>query len=164
MSTSSWTWLAGSVDGNQKDIFGQKGIAAAPQTSHIGSRYGHSMTVNPSTGSILVFGGWNSGSTDMRYFDAIKCNVIFGLGQFNDIWQWDPVTRYWTWLSGVNPYVEEAVAEYGTKGVPSAANMPDGRLFSAVCVHSDSGTVYVFGGSGKNSHLLSGYKLFIICF
>ena len=51
----AWTWIAGNQTRNQVGVYGVKGLGAS--SNIIGARYGQTMAVYQSTGTILIFGG-----------------------------------------------------------------------------------------------------------
>jgi len=51
--------------------------------------------------------------------------------------------REWAWMSGSDQPITGSV--YGTRGVPDAANYPDGRLNSAMWADAN-GDIWIFGG------------------
>jgi Galactose oxidase, central domain len=64
----------------------------------------------------------------------------------NDLWQYDPTTRQWTWLNGSDTGTALA-GVYGSKGVAAPANIPGGR--SQATAWSDSlGSIWLLGGEG----------------
>jgi N-acetylneuraminic acid mutarotase len=70
------------------------------------------------------------------------------LYRFNDLWQYNPSTGNWTWVSGTNTGNPAGV--YGTKGVASATNAPGGRESAATWTDS-AGNLWLFGGFGLDS-------------
>jgi hypothetical protein len=73
-------------------------------------------------------------------------------GDLNDLWEFDPATKEWTWVSGANKVglYGGVAGVYGTLGVASASNVPGGRG-SAVSWTDSSGNFWLFGGDGSDS-------------
>ncbi len=76
----------------------------------------------------------------------------------NDLWEFNPSTSQWTWVSGaksvpcsVDPTTGVNVCAppsgtYGTLGVPASGNTPGGRAGASSWVDS-SGDLWIFGGT-----------------
>ena len=45
--------------------------------------------------------------------------------QFNDLWNFSPTSKMWTWVSGSSSGTTDGI--YGTEGVPDATNVPGSR-------------------------------------
>jgi hypothetical protein len=141
LSSGYWTWVSGSTDLNQIGIYGTKGVAApgnAPGARH------SSVSWIDSNGNLWLFGGVRSG------FDGRGIAVGY---TFNDLWEYNPSSGLWTWVSGSN--AENQFGVYGTKGVPDTNNMPGGRWGSNSWIDSN-GNFWLFGGAGKASDDYSG--------
>jgi len=103
-ATLEWTWMSGSSDSGVDGAYGRKGLAGP--AGGPGARYGAASWVD-SRGKLWLFGG-ERGNID-----------------FSDLWQYDPATRYWTWVSGSASHNQPGI--YGTKGIPDPANSPGAR-------------------------------------
>ena len=125
-STKEWTWVSGSNVANASSVYGTLETAAA--TNVPGARAG-SVSWTDSSGKLWLFGG--SG------------NTATANGYLNDLWQFDPTIKEWTWMSGSSTVNSSGV--YGSEGVPAANNVPGGRL-SAVGWIDGSGNFWLFGG------------------
>ncbi len=66
--------------------------------------------------------------------------------QLDDLWQFDPTTRAWTWLGGSNTGGSGTDAVFGTKGTPSASNIPGGRAYSNYWTDA-SANLWLFAGN-----------------
>ena len=84
-----------------------------------------------SSGNLWLFGGQGYGSSA-----AVN-------GDLNDLWEFSPSTKQWTWVSGGNDV--NAAGVYGTQGTPATSNIPGGRD-SAVGWVDASGNFWLFGG------------------
>ena len=63
----------------------------------------------------------------------------------NDLWQFDPVSKEWTWVNGSVSEVDTLVGVFGTKGVAAKQNQPGGRQY-ATSWRDASGKFWLFGG------------------
>ena len=136
-ATTQWTWMGGvSTFGTSETylgVYGTVGIPAA--TDSPGSRYG-SESWTDANGNLWLFGGYGVGSS-LGY-----------IGELNDLWEFNPSTFEWTWMSGTAR--TNALGIYGTLGAPSAANYPGGRQ-NGVSWTDNSGNFWLFGGEGFDS-------------
>jgi N-acetylneuraminic acid mutarotase len=64
----------------------------------------------------------------------------------NDLWKFDGTN--WTWFSGNDALNNKGI--YGTKGSSDPANIPGARAYS-ISWKDNSGNLWLFGGSGKDS-------------
>jgi hypothetical protein len=103
-ATLEWTWISGSSDSGADGVYGRKGLAGP--AGGPGARYGAASWAD-SRGKLWLFGG-ERGNID-----------------FSDLWQYDPATQYWTWVSGSSSHNQAGI--YGTKGIPDPANSPGAR-------------------------------------
>jgi N-acetylneuraminic acid mutarotase len=142
-STDEWTWISGSsTNANYtppSGVYGTLGVTSA--TNVPGARANASTWVD-SKGRLWLFGGGG--------LDSVGTN-----GNLNDLWQFNPATGWWTWISGnkISPWGENGdVGIYGTQGTPAAGNHPGGRN-SALSWTDSSGNLWLFGGSGSTSKI-----------
>jgi hypothetical protein len=123
---TTWMWVSGSnsttVDGN----YGTKGIASPSNVP--GARRGSTGWIDRD-GNFWLFGGdgWN--------------RVDHLHGTLNDLWKYDGTN--WTWMSGSDTYGDTGI--YGTKGIPSAANIPASREYCTSWI-DNAGDFWIFGG------------------
>ncbi len=134
-ATLEWTWVSGSNMIYQVGSYGTQGTAAPSNVP--GARYGAVRWLDPS-GTLWLFGGWG--------YDSVGNN-----GYLNDLWQYDPATLEWTWISGSHIITQNGI--YGTQGTAAPSNVPGGR-YQAVSWLDPSGKLWLFGGFGLGS---SGY-------
>jgi N-acetylneuraminic acid mutarotase len=139
-ATKEWTWVGGAnkvgSNGGVAGVYGTLGVAAA-SNSPAGRTGAVSWTDRSS--NLWLFGGYGLGSVGMY-------------GDLNDLWEFDPATKEWTWVSGANKVglYGGVAGVYGTLGVASASNVPGGRG-SAVSWTDSSGNFWLFGGDGSDS-------------
>ncbi|MGB8028928.1 MAG: kelch repeat-containing protein [Terracidiphilus sp.] len=140
-TTKEWTWVSGSNTINANGIYGTEGIAATGNVP--GSRYYAASWIDGS-GNLWLFGGAGH--------DSVGTN-----GLLNDLWQFNPTTKEWTWVSGssvmrLNPPGDAGEpGVYGTQGVPAANNVPGGRYGGTVSWIDSTGNLWLFGGTGFDS-------------
>ncbi|MBW4039891.1 MAG: galactose oxidase [Acidobacteria bacterium] len=133
-TSKEWTWVSGSstVPGNKMGVYGTEGSAAAANVP--GGRTGSSSWID-SSNNLWLFGGAG--------FDSAGSD-----GALNDLWEFNPSTKQWTWISGSNTV--NAASVFGTLGVPAAANVPGARN-SAVSWTDHSGNFWLMGGAGADN-------------
>jgi N-acetylneuraminic acid mutarotase len=131
-NTGLWTWVSGGSADNAAGVYGTLGTPAADNAP--GARYSATSWIDLS-GNLWLFGGYG--------YDA--SGVV---GRLNDLWQFNPSTGLWTWVSGGNG--DNAIGIYGTLGTGVAGNVPGAR-YSASAWTDASGNLYLFGGFGYDS-------------
>ncbi len=146
-STNQWTWVGGNstVSSGPPGSPGVYGTIGKPSTGNLpGSRYS-AYSWTDGGGNFWLFGGFGSDSAG-------------NTGYLNDLWMFNPSTMQWTWVSGsssVGTVCNTSVIcasppTYGTLGVPSATNLPGGRIAGVTWVDK-SGNLWLFGGNGADS-------------
>ena len=132
--SKQWTWVSGSPSLNAIGVYGAKGLAAV--TNQPGARF-DAVSWMDSNGKLWLFGGGGYDGSD-----------VLAIGNLNDLWQFDPLTREWTWISGSS--TENAAGNYGKQGVAAVANQPGARLGAPAWVDSN-GKFWLFGGDGYDA-------------
>jgi N-acetylneuraminic acid mutarotase len=127
-----WTWEGGLSTVNASGVYGTQGSASAGSVP--GARYWTSSWTD-SSGNFWLFGGVGYDSTGAT-------------GYLNDLWQYSPSTKLWTWVGGGNG--DNASGVYGTQGSALAGNVPGAR-YSASSWTDSSGNLWLFGGYGYDS-------------
>ncbi|MGA2990094.1 MAG: kelch repeat-containing protein [Candidatus Korobacteraceae bacterium] len=142
-TNKEWTWISGSNTGATSGVYGTLGVAAAGNVP--GGRW-NPVGWTDSSGNLWLFGGQGLDSTGTG-------------GWLNDLWEFSPTTKEWTWMGGANTTYANATqyqpdrgqpGVYGTEGVPAATNVPGGR-YNAVSWTDSSGNFWLFGGEGHDS-------------
>ncbi len=141
-SMNQWAWMGGSSaageKGGRRGVYGTLGTPAPGNIP--GSRAG-SASWTDRNGNLWLFGGYGYDSDGT-------------IGLLNDLWEFAPSTREWTWMSGSRT-VGTACAQinycgqlgvYGTQGSPAAANVPGGRWSPESWI--SGGDLWLFGGVG----------------
>jgi hypothetical protein len=123
----AWTWMSGADTYGQPGIYGTQGVATA--TNVPGGRK-QGITWTDVSGNLWLFGGDGYDSTGAG-------------GNLNDLWEYSPATKMWTWISGSQTV--NATGVYGTQGIPSATNVPGAR-YDAVGWTDANGSLWLFGG------------------
>ncbi len=136
-STKEWAWISGSDTASPAGVYGTVGTAAAGNVP--GGRDGGSSWIDKS-GNLWLFGGMGYGS------------AAGTLGWLNDLWEFDPTTKEWTWMSGSGTLICQSNGAdcsqpgvYGTLGVAAAGNVPGSREYSASWLDT-SGNLWLFAG------------------
>ncbi len=128
-----WDWVGASTSSAYgKGAFGTKGV---PASTNVPSARVRASTWVDASGKVWMFGG------------------LISARSYNDLWEYDPSTGWWTWMSGgqtVGPpplnTIKPLPASYGTLGVPAASNLPGARSGSVTWIDS-GGKLWLFGGS-----------------
>lgn len=117
-STKLWTWIGGSSSTGAGSVYGTEGT---PSTANTPGFREAPVTWTDSSGNLWLFGG----------------------NDRNDLWEFSPSAKTWTWVSGSN--TAGAADAYGTQSVASAGNVP-GPHDGAVGWTDTSGRLWLFGG------------------
>jgi N-acetylneuraminic acid mutarotase len=131
-STKEWTWVSGGGSTNTA-VYGILGVPSAINTP------GDSVAVQGWGADAAGWGapsGWTDSAGDLW------------LLQSGDMWEFNPITKEWTWMAGDNGGINESV--YGTQGVAAAGNGPGVRA-GAVGWADNAGDFWLFGGYGYDS-------------
>ncbi len=123
-STNEWTWVGGPDKNNQPGVYGTEGVAA---TSSIPPSDDGALAWTDAQGNFWLFGG-SSSSTD----------------ELNDLWEYDPSSNEWTWMSGGDTGCP--AASYGQMGYSSSATPPPPRWGASGWI-DNTGNLWIFGGS-----------------
>ncbi len=125
--TNNWAWMNGSSAQGAVASYGTKCVTDS--LNDPGTRYENRVVWTDLNGNLWTFGG-NVGylTTDYK----------------NDLWMYCIATNKWTWISGDN--TPNPGGNWGTMGVSSPLNKPDGRMGS-VGWRSLTGELYLFGGT-----------------
>lgn len=130
-TTGIWTWVSGSDLVNQAGVYGTMGTGAPGNVP--GARDSGVSWIDKS-GNLWLFGGTDTTGASPVYY--------------NDLWEYNPGTGYWAWISGSN--TTGAQGTYGTLGIGAPANVPGAREL-AVSWSDASGNMWLFGGYGQDS-------------
>ena len=136
-TAKTWTWISGSNTVNAIGVYGTIGVAA---TSNIPGARDSAVSWTDGNGNFWLFGGEGYAST-----------TTFGF--LNDLWEFSPTTKEWTWMSGAD--TPNASGVYGTLGIASASNVPGARGSESggagLSWTDKSGNLWLFGGFGYDS-------------
>jgi len=119
-----WTWVGGSSTAGQAGVYGTQGT---PSLSNIPGGRDSAGTWTDHSGKLWLFGGSSQ------------------QGSFNDLWQVDPSTNMWTWVSGSN--LSNQAGIYNGQGTL----MPGARA-GAVTWTDAQGNLWLFGGVGYDAN------------
>ena len=129
---NQWTWVTGASAANASAVFGTLGVAAPGNQP---PARGASASWKDAAGTLWLFGG-----------------LIYGTGgnsnYFNDLWQFNPNKKLWTWQGGSD--LAGAPGSYGTLGVAAAGNQPGARE-GGIAWTDTAGKFWLFGGEGYDS-------------
>ena len=152
-STNQWTWMGGnSTAGNNCgmiDYCGRPGVYGALGTPAAGNVPGGRFSGT----------SWTDSSGNFWLFGGFGYDVNGKLGYLNDLWEFDPFTKLWVWVSGSSTIPGPSDGQpgvYGALGVPAASNIPGGRSVSVSWVDS-SGNFWLFAGLGYDANGMESY-------
>jgi len=145
---NQWTWMGGNSTipcyswgcGGYPGLYGAKGTPSS--TNAPGSRTAATSWTDYS-GNLWLFGG-----------DGIDASGLPDMGWLNDLWEYNPASNQWTWVSGDNQltcvwalggYCGAPGAYTGAPGAYVAGNLPAGR-FGATGWTGNTGDLWLFGG------------------
>ena len=130
-TNKNWRWLKGSNLNDALATTGTQGVAGANNTP--GAREsGASWILNS---KLYLFGGFGARLSPFTLF------------HLNDLWEYDPTTNNWRWLSG-SPNSDNPSPVYGIQGIFDPSNNPGGRERSLIWTYN--GKLYLFGGLINN--------------
>jgi N-acetylneuraminic acid mutarotase len=133
-STLQWTWEAGTatVTLPSPGVYNTP-IGTATATNLPGQRSSGATWVD-SSGKFWMFGGYG--------YDVNSLS-----GYLNDLWSFNPATKWWTWEGGGSSAgALAATPDWGVLGQAAASNQPNPRSNSAYW--KSGGNFYMFGGTG----------------
>lgn len=130
-TTKEWTWVGGSDTVDASGVYGKQGTASG---SNVPGARDESVSWVDDAGNLWLFGGYGYDSTGTEGF-------------LNDLWEFNPTTKAWTWVSGAD--TAGATGVYGKQGTASGSNIPGSRIGSVGWLDK-SGNFWLFGGMGFN--------------
>jgi hypothetical protein len=138
-----WVWQGGFSTGNQSGIYGTQGVATT------------GCATGTTTGCVLPGGRWaaattTDGSGNVWFFGGQGYDSAGKVGLLNDLWEYIPGSKTWTWIGPSNSNVANNNGSYGTLGTGSGTTAPGGRQH-AVLWADLSGNIWLFGGFGFDS-------------
>lgn len=150
--TNEWTWMGGSSSlpstCTLNDSCGQPGVYGQLQTASEANVPGareDSITWTDQAGDLWLFGGFGFDAQDVR-------------GDLNDLWEFNPSTKEWKWVTGSDSVGATYGGQAGTYGlwqISAAGNSPGGRE-QGVGWTDSNGNLWLFGGDGFGSSNANG--------
>ncbi|MFC5863728.1 chitobiase/beta-hexosaminidase C-terminal domain-containing protein [Acidicapsa dinghuensis] len=148
-SAHDWAWMGGSsnigatcIQITSQTFCGESGVygtLGAPASGNAPGGREWATSWSDYSGHLWLFGGWG--------FDSAGT-----LGFLNDLWEFDPTSKQWTWMGGsstVPSLFDGEPGIYGTLGTPASTNIPGARYETASWTDHD-GNFWLFGGVGYN--------------
>jgi hypothetical protein len=83
--------------------------------------------------------GWTDSLGDLWLFGGTDTP-----DEFNDLWEFNPSSKEWTWMSGSS--TGNANSVYGDPGTPAPGNAPGGRYGAVGMPLDPNGNIWLFGG------------------
>jgi N-acetylneuraminic acid mutarotase len=139
-TTEEWTWMSGSNATYADGVYGTRDVSSSSNVP--GARSGAASWTGRD-GNLWLFGG--GGLPSVPYDPT---NPPDSLLYLNDLWEYSPAAKAWTWVSGSK--YGEAIGVYGTRGIAAANNVPGSRLYAATWT-DNTGNLWLFGGTGVAS-------------
>jgi N-acetylneuraminic acid mutarotase len=130
--TGNWTWVSGSSTVSAPAVYGSEGV---PATTNVPGARMYAVSWIDKNNKLWLFGGEGVGSNNVSGF-------------LDDLWEFDPIAKTWTWVSGNS--ASDTPGVYGTLGQPSISNVPGSRYRSVSWIDS-KGNLWLFGGDGEDS-------------
>jgi N-acetylneuraminic acid mutarotase len=152
-ASGKWTWISGSDTVGKgslvPSVYGTLGVPAAENTP--GGRSA-GLAWKDKQGNAWLFGGYGA--------DGATSGSLSGW--LNDLWEFDPSTREWTWMGGSSQAtVLDAFGDtgmpgaYGTLAANAAGNSPGAREYPSGWTDT-KGDLWLFGGDGVDAAGSSG--------
>ena len=154
---NEWTWMGGSntvpTTGNcvSTGIYcgppAVYGTLGQPAPGNIPGGRNGSVSWTDESGNFWLFGGYSFDSSD-------------NWGYFNDLWEFNPTTKEWAWMSGANAFAAFCTnggtpcgkpGIYGVLQIPAAGNVPGSRE-AALSWADHDGNLWLFGGAGYDAN------------
>lgn len=127
-TSGTWTWQGGSIPYSAQQSYGALGVASAAAVP----------------GPLYSPAGWTDSSGNLWLFGGSLSHTSGSVSYFNDLWEFNPTNREWTWVNG-SASEPNSGGVYGTLGTASTDNMPGGRDLALSWTDS-SGNFWLFGG------------------
>jgi N-acetylneuraminic acid mutarotase len=137
-ANQQWTWVSGADTQKQLGVYGTLGVAA---TANVPGARELAMSWTDASGNLWLFGG--IGYDSAGYYQYL-----------NDLWEFSPSSKTWTWTSGSNK--AGAIGVWGTLGVAAPTNVPGDRD-QGVSWIDNGGYLWLFSGYGSDSVDNGGY-------
>jgi hypothetical protein len=149
--TGDWVWMGGSstlpancATNATSSTCGPPGVFGTvgnPAPTNVPGGRERGATWKDSLGNFWLFGGYGIDS-------------LGGIGDLNDLWQFNVAKQQWIWEGGSNTLPQCSIAGscgsagvYGTQGTFAAGNVPGGRYSATTWVDSN-GNFWLHGGQG----------------
>lgn len=126
-ATNEWTWMKGGNLPGQVNMHGIKGVPNSSNTP----------------GSRFAFATWKDLNKKFWLFGGH--NYVPG-HSYNDMWQYDPLTNIWTWMSGTN--IPNDAGNYGPLCSPSINNIPAAGYENRARWTDECGNFWMYSGAG----------------
>lgn len=124
--SNEWTWVGGSEVVSAAGAYGTEGTASA--TTVPGARK-EAVSWKDASGNFWLFGGYGVDANG-------SVNVL------NDLWEFSPASKEWTWVSGSMTGGNQNCC---TPGIATATNMPGAREGATGWIDA-SGNLWLFSG------------------
>jgi N-acetylneuraminic acid mutarotase len=141
-TSKEWTWMGGNNSPLQScnglvvcSPLPVYGLWQTPAAGNLPGARENAIAWVDSKGNAWLFGGYGLDSTGL-------------LGDLNDLWEFDPGTNQWAWMSGST--LQGQRGSEGTQGIASFQTSPGGRNEAAGWTDGN-GNLWLIGGYGFSS-------------
>lgn len=145
-STREWTWMGGAstVPSSYSGQPGVYGTLGAPNAANL-------------PGGRAFAAGWMDGKGNLWMFGGEGADATGLISTLNDLWEFNPSTNEWAWMSGSNTYPLTGTKPgvYGTMGTPAPTNVPGSRETASSWTDA-AGNLWLFGGDGLDANSVNG--------
>jgi N-acetylneuraminic acid mutarotase len=113
-------------------------------------------------GNCINASSWTDSRGHLWLFEGNGFDANGAQGDLNDMWEFYPSTREWTWMvdssteSLLDYGLHGQAGVYGSIGTPAPGNIPSSR-FAAVEWTDSGGNFWLFGGSGFDADGKDGF-------
>ncbi len=133
-ATGLWTWVSGANTTNQVSVPGSKGT---PASGNVPGARNQAVSWLDGAGNLWLFGGSDG---------------------LNDLWEYNPTTNLWVWISGdaVETSGKTEGGVYGSPQTPAPGNVPGARVGAVTWIDRKS-NLWMFGGVGYDADNVDAY-------
>ena len=124
-----WTWMLGANYPGNNAVYGTKTVFDS---------------VNNPDG-LYEACQWTDTSGNFWLFGGTATSTLVN----NNLWKYDPTINQWAWMNG--PGTQNDPGNYGTRGVPSATNVPPCRSLAMATWVDKNNNLWFFGGVENNT-------------
>jgi N-acetylneuraminic acid mutarotase len=150
-ATDEWTWVGGSSTAGNNCLRSSANCGSSGVYGTLGKPAAGN---NP--GGRYQAANWTASGGNFWLFGGLGLDAAGNFSPLNDLWEFSPFTKEWTWMGGSTNVVNACIPSrivcgqpgvYGKLGAPAAGNSPGSR-YAALTWTGSSGNFWLFGGVG----------------